>query len=199
MTRCMRPVRRLKKASFRAAASPCSVLPSSSRACAPRTTTRRPASRSCARRCPWPARQIAINAGEDGSVIVGKILENKAVRLRLRLADRRIRRPRQEGHHRPDQGGSCGDPERGLGRGSADHHRSHGGRTAEEERRAAAAACPRAAAWAAWTSKSSRFRRSSENAKPRQRCRGFCLVPNSLTRRSGKRPWREPGIHTSGS
>jgi chaperonin GroEL len=23
----------------------------------------------------WPARQIAINAGEDGSVIVGKILE----------------------------------------------------------------------------------------------------------------------------
>src|SRR6202140_1148397 len=26
----------------------------------------------------WPARQIAINAGEDGSVIVGKILENKA-------------------------------------------------------------------------------------------------------------------------
>src|SRR3978361_1474047 len=26
----------------------------------------------------WPARQIAINAGEDGSVIIGKVLENKA-------------------------------------------------------------------------------------------------------------------------
>src|SRR5512135_406716 len=26
----------------------------------------------------WPARQIAINAGEDGSIIVGKILENKS-------------------------------------------------------------------------------------------------------------------------
>src|SRR3954464_343098 len=26
----------------------------------------------------WPARQIAINAGEDGSVIIGKILENKS-------------------------------------------------------------------------------------------------------------------------
>src|SRR6266849_2338906 len=39
MTRCMRPARRLRKASYRA------------------------------------ARQIAINAGEDGSVIVGKILE----------------------------------------------------------------------------------------------------------------------------
>src|SRR5262245_2894258 len=24
----------------------------------------------------WPARQIAINAGEDGSIVVGKILEN---------------------------------------------------------------------------------------------------------------------------
>ena len=46
-----------------------------SRRSAPRTTTRRPASRSSARRSPWPARQIAINAGEDGSVIVGKILE----------------------------------------------------------------------------------------------------------------------------
>ena len=52
MTRCMRPVRRLKKASCRAAASPCSVLSSISRDFAPRTTTRRPASRSCARRCP---------------------------------------------------------------------------------------------------------------------------------------------------
>jgi chaperonin GroEL len=26
----------------------------------------------------WPARQIALNAGEDGSVIVGKILENSS-------------------------------------------------------------------------------------------------------------------------
>ena len=59
----------------------------------------------------------------------------QVVCLRLRLADRRIRRPRQEGHHRPDQGGPCGDPERGFGCGAADHHRSHGGRTAEEERR----------------------------------------------------------------
>ena len=75
MTRCMRPVRPSRKASFRAAASPCCAPPSSSSASRPRTTTRRPASRSCARRCRAPARQIAINAGEDGSVIVGKILE----------------------------------------------------------------------------------------------------------------------------
>ena len=56
------------------------------------------------------------------------------VRLRLQLADRRIRQPGHQGHHRPDQGGSCGDPERSFGCGSADHHRSHDRRTAEEER-----------------------------------------------------------------
>ena len=57
------------------------------------------------------------------------------VRLRLRLADRRIRQPGLQGHHRPDQGGSCGDPERSVRCGSPDHHRSHDRRTAEEERR----------------------------------------------------------------
>ena len=57
------------------------------------------------------------------------------VHLRLRLADRRIRQPGLQGHHRPDQGGSCGDPERSFGCGSPDHHRSDGRRTAEEERR----------------------------------------------------------------
>jgi TCP-1/cpn60 chaperonin family len=63
MTRCMRPVRRLKKASYRAAASLCCAPPSSSRACAPRTTTRRPASKSCARRCPGrPARSPSTQA-----------------------------------------------------------------------------------------------------------------------------------------
>jgi len=75
MTRCMRPVRPSKKASFPAAALRCCVPPSTSKGFALRTTTRRPASRSCVRHCPYPARQIAINAGEDGSVIVGKILE----------------------------------------------------------------------------------------------------------------------------
>ncbi len=71
--------------------------------------------------------------------------------LRFRLAERRIRQPRLQGHHRPDQGGPHRDPERGLRRGAADHDRSHGRRSAEEERRAAPP-CPRAAAWAAWIS-----------------------------------------------
>ena len=75
MTRCTRPVLPSKKASCRAAASHCCAPVKCLRRCALITTTRRPGSISCARHSPWPARQIAINAGEDGSVIVGKILE----------------------------------------------------------------------------------------------------------------------------
>jgi chaperonin GroEL len=45
----------------------------------------------CARRSA-PARQLALNAGEDGSIIVGKMIEkDRPVQLRVRLADRRIR------------------------------------------------------------------------------------------------------------
>ena len=76
MMRCMRPAPRSRKACCRAAALRCCAPARRSRRCAPPTTTRRPASKSCARRCQAPARQIATNAGEDGSVIVGKILEN---------------------------------------------------------------------------------------------------------------------------
>ena len=82
----------------------------------------------------YPARQIAINAGEDGSHRRQDPREG-AVFVWLQLADRRIRQPDLQGHHRPDQGGSCRNPERSLGRGTSDHHRSHGGRSAEEERR----------------------------------------------------------------
>ena len=38
-----------------------------------------------------PARQIAINAGEDGSIVVGKISENDSLWLRLRCPGRRVR------------------------------------------------------------------------------------------------------------
>jgi len=42
----------------------------------------------------------------------------------------------------------CGDPEPESVGSASDHHRSHGGRTAEKN----AAGMPRAAAWAAWIS-----------------------------------------------
>ena len=81
-----------------------------------------------------PARQIAVNAGEDGSVIVGKILENSTYGYRLRRPGRGLRRHGQEGHHRSDQGCAPGSAGRFLGRRPAHHHRSDGRRTAEEER-----------------------------------------------------------------
>ena len=69
----------------------------------------------------YPARQIAINAGEDGSVIVGKILEKDqyASPSTTRPASTATSSPRASS---TNQGRSCGDPERGLGCGTADHH-----------------------------------------------------------------------------
>ena len=105
----------------------------------------------------YPARQIAINAGEDGSVIVGEI-EKDQYSYGFEFAESRIRRTGRQGYHRPDQGGSRGDPERGVGCRAADHHRSHG--SGSTERRTPAAACLRVAAawavWVVWTSKSNR-------------------------------------------
>src|SRR5215472_3942880 len=76
MTRCMRPAQPSKKASCRAVASRCCAPSSRSNESGLRTKTRSTASRSSKRRT-WPARQIAINSGEDGSVVVAKILENE--------------------------------------------------------------------------------------------------------------------------
>jgi hypothetical protein len=55
--------------------------------------------------------------------------------VRRHLQPCRPRGGRILGHHRPNQGRACGDPERSLGCGAADHHRGHGGRSSEEERR----------------------------------------------------------------
>ena len=81
-----------------------------------------------------PIRQIAENAGVEGSIVVGKILEIEVGDLRLRRPERGIRRPRREGHHRPGQGRAPRAAGRGLGRGPARHHRSDGRRTAEGRR-----------------------------------------------------------------
>ena len=79
-----------------------------------------------------PARQIAENAGEDGSIVVGKMLDAKDAELRLRRRrTRTYKRPGQGGHHRPDQGGADSASGRGLGRGLAGDHRSHGCRKAQ--------------------------------------------------------------------
>jgi len=50
-----------------------------------------------------PARQIFENAGAEGSIIVGKLLEGRG-QSRLRRAERHLRRHGEGRHHRPDQG-----------------------------------------------------------------------------------------------
>ena len=79
-----------------------------------------------------PIRQIAENAGVEGSIVVGKILENKGADLRLQRPDRRIWRHDRHGHRRPGQGRSHRPAGRGFGRRPADHHRSHDRRSSEE-------------------------------------------------------------------
>ena len=96
-----------------------------------------------------------------------------SVFLRLQLADRRIRQPDLEGHHRPDQGGSRGNPERSFGCGSPDHHRSHGGRSAEEERRRWRHASGRRHGRHGWYGLLSPTVQSTTIRKARQRCRAF--------------------------
>ena len=83
-----------------------------------------------------------LTGGQAISEDLGIKLENvtlamlgRAKKVMIDKENTTIRQPHFQGYHRSDQGGSCGDPERGVGRGASDHHRSHGGRSAEEERR----------------------------------------------------------------
>ena len=75
MTRCMRPAPRSRKASCRAAASPCSVPPKALKKIRTQNDDQKTGVEIVRKALSAPARQIALNAGEDGSVIVGKILD----------------------------------------------------------------------------------------------------------------------------
>ncbi len=81
-----------------------------------------------------PVRQIAENSGVEGSIVVNKIMESKSETYRLRRAERGVRRPGREGHHRPGQGRAPRAAGRGVGRRPAGHHRGDGRRTAEGTR-----------------------------------------------------------------
>ena len=78
-----------------------------------------------------PARQIASNAGEDGSVIVGKILRRIGPPT-ASTPEWRVCKPRFKGHHRSDQGRSGGSAECSVDRRTTHHHGSHGRRKTEE-------------------------------------------------------------------
>jgi len=104
-----------------------------------------------------------------------------AVLLRLRLPDWRIRQPDLQGIIDPTKVVRVAIQERSFGCGAADHHRSHGGRSAEE--RTLAAACLRVAAeWAAWAVWISKVQRSGTTIrKARQQCRAFYVWMRSTS------------------
>ena len=80
----------------------------------------------------WPARQIALNAGEDGSVVVGKILEKDTYGFGFDAQSGEYVNMMSKGIIDPSQGGARSIAGRRVRRRPADHHRGHGCRTAEE-------------------------------------------------------------------
>ena len=106
-----------------------------------------------------PMRQIALNAGQEGAVIVGRIRESKDDNFGFNADTEEYRRPRQGGRDRSCQGDSSGSAERRFDCRPDAHHRSSGGGHQGRRRRralarAAVAVCPVAAAWAACTNPS---------------------------------------------
>ena len=80
-----------------------------------------------------PLRQIAENAGEDGAVISGKVLENGDYNFGFDAQTGRVQGYGGGRHHRSDQGRAHGPAGRGLGRRPAGDHGSHDRREAGEE------------------------------------------------------------------
>ena len=78
-----------------------------------------------------PIRQIAENAGVEGSIVVGKIMDEKSETYGFDAQDRKIRRHDRSRHRRSGQGGAHRAAGCGLGRRPVGDDRSHGRRTAE--------------------------------------------------------------------
>ena len=75
-----------------------------------------------------PLRQIVANAGEEGAVVVAKVLESKEPHYGYNALTGKFRGPGEGRRHRPDQGDAHGAAERGFDRGPAADHRSSGRR-----------------------------------------------------------------------
>ena len=81
-----------------------------------------------------PLRQIAENSGVEGSIVVGKILENKSETYGFDAQTEGDVDMVDKEHHRPRQGRARSVAGRGLGRGSAGDHGSHGRRSDRKAR-----------------------------------------------------------------
>ncbi len=82
-----------------------------------------------------PVRQIAENAGVEGSIVVGKIMDNKSETFGFDAQTEELRGHGREGHHRSGQGGARGAAGCGIRRRAPRHHGSHGRRSAEGQTR----------------------------------------------------------------
>ena len=80
-----------------------------------------------------PVRQIAENAGNDGSVIVGKLLEGKDTNYGYNAQTSKFEDLVKSGIIDPTKVDPYRAAERRLGRGPAGHHRGHDRRKAREE------------------------------------------------------------------
>ena len=96
-----------------------------------RTRTSRPASTSCSRLSKSPIRQIAENAGVEGSIVVGRS-STRSRRPMASTRSRRICRHDRSRHHRSGEGRASRLAGRGFGRLAPDHDGGHGGRSSEE-------------------------------------------------------------------
>jgi chaperonin GroEL (HSP60 family) len=83
-----------------------------------------------------PVRQIAENAGVEGSIVAGKVLDSKEANFGFDAQNDKYV-DMVKGHHRPGQGRAHGAAGRSFDRRSADHDRSRCRRSAEEGRRRA--------------------------------------------------------------
>ena len=100
-----------------------------------------------------PIRQIAENAGVEGSIVVGKILGKRQRDVRLQRPDRAVCRPGRRWRHRPRQGCPHRSAGRRLGGRPADHHGSRDRRSPQEGRRWRSGRRHAGRQWATWISK----------------------------------------------
>ncbi len=85
-----------------------------------------------------PIRQIAENSGVEGSIVVGKILDNASETFGFDAQTEEYVDMVEKGHHRPRQGGPRRVAGRRFGRRPAGDHGGHGRRSAEGKVRHAA-------------------------------------------------------------
>ena len=85
------------------------------------------------RACEEPLRQIVLNSGTEGAIVVEQDPREQQPELRLQRADRHVRRPGEVGRDRSDQGDPLGSAERRVDRFADADHRSHDRRDSGEE------------------------------------------------------------------